>query len=806
VDLWRLAAWTRGQMDADSVVVMSGNRVIPHYILAGQLLFEADLPPHSDCCYHVYFTGGGRGTSTGDAKRINLASLPANLVTNPGFESGGKMPDGWTNSGNDPAHGVTFSLDTPGRDGHGRCAKMHVEAGRPEAWRGWHQDVPVQPGKTYLLAAWVKCQDVQQGEVRVHAHRQKADGTLSAYQPMTSIGSSITGSTDWTLLAGRLTMPEDTVRLQLHLTMLPTGTLWHDDVALLEIVRGTISHIESPPAEATKPLSVWQVPAVVKVFRDDPPRDLSGDVKISAARNEWEPLQLAIRGNRDFDAVKIAVDAPTGPHGFRLHDFRVAVVGYVPIDHRSSYYQTDSPAWCRKIPNGPGRGDGFPGMWPDPLLPQDTFDLKKDRTQPIWLSVHVPKDAPGGDYTGRVRLVSGQHEIADVPFRVHVWDFALPDERHVAAIYDVRLGHGQPLWGKSVDEAYPEIIRMMARHRLCPDTIRPAPVFTQKDGRIVADFSAYDRAAKVYFDELKFPFAYTPWNFYLFGWGHPPKTIFGQRPYPGDPPYESADRSRLRPEYKQVYQEMLRLFWDHVKEKGWARRIVLYISDEPYDRHDYIRQQMQALCDMIHEVDPDIPIYSSTWKHVPDWDGYLDIWGIGHYGRVTPEKMAQLREAGDRIWFTTDGQMCTDTPYAAVERLLPHYCFQYGAQAYEFWGVAWLTYDPFRFGWHAFIHQSGEPGKSHWVRYPNGDGFLLYPGKPLGVDGPVSSVRFEQAREGVEDYEYLYLLRQLIGRAKAAGRDVTAAQQAMDAAGSLVEIPNAGQHQSVGFREFRGIR
>ncbi len=58
---------------------------------------------------------------------------------------------------------------------------------------------------------------------------------------------------------------------------------------------------------------------------------------------------------------------------------------------------------------------------------------------------------------------------------------------------------------------------------------------------------------------------------------------------------------------------------------------------------------------MIHEVDPKIPIYSSTWKHVPDWDGYLDVWGIGHQGLVSPEKMEEIRRSGGRIWFTTDG-------------------------------------------------------------------------------------------------------------------------------------------------------
>ncbi|MFH1266852.1 MAG: glycoside hydrolase domain-containing protein, partial [Planctomycetota bacterium] len=691
------------------------------------------------------------------------------------------------------ADGVSYGFDDPGRESLGkRSVRMHVPHDVRPTWRGWQQGVPVRPGRTYLLAAWVKCDDVRGGDVHLHAHRHRADGSLSEHNPMVSCGPSISGTADWTLLSGRFTMPEDTVNFRIHLTMNATGTVWHDGVLLTEIVRGTVVRLEGRPLEQAAPFSLWQVPAVVKVFQDDPaPRETS-PTRISAARNEKEPLQLAVRSARALRDVRVEVDPPTGPEGANLDDLEVNVVGYVPIDHPTSYYQSDSPEWRRKIPTQPGRSDGWPGAWPDPLLPCGTFDLAANTTQPIWITVGVGRDAPAGDYSGTVRLVCEGECVAETPFTVHVWDFSLPDESHVAAIYDVRLGPGSKFWGKTIEELYPEIVRFMARRRLCPDTIHPAPVIKVENGRLVTDFTEFDKMAEVYFDELKLPFAYTPWQFYLFGWGHPPKTLFGQRPYPGDPPYEGVDRSTLQPEYKKTYQMCLKAFWDHLKEKGWEKKVVLYISDEPFDHHEHIREQMKALVDMIHEVDPQIPIYSSTWKHVPEWDGYLDVWGIGHYGRVSPEKMAELRAAGDRLWFTTDGQMCTDTPYCAVERLLPHYCFKYGVEAYEFWGVGWLTYDPYQFGWHSFIHQTSEPGRSTWVRYPNGDGFLLYPGAPVGHSGLVSSLRLEQAREGVEDYEYLFLLRRLVTEAKSAGRDTSEADAAMALAAELVTIPNAG--------------
>ena len=155
--------------------------------------------------------------------------------------------------------------------------------------------------------------------------------------------------------------------------------------------------------------------------------------------------------------------------------------------------------------------------------------------------------------------------------------------------------------------------------------------------------------------------------------------------------------------------------------------------------------------------------------------------------------MTRRKKEGDRIWFTTDGQMCTDTPFCAVERLLPHYCFHNGADAYEFWGVDWLTYDPHQFGWHSYIGQSDQPGNHYYVRYPNGDGYLTYPGAPVGVNGPISTIRLEQAREGAEDYEYLLLLKVIAAK---GGDRAAAAADLLRKAAELVPIPNAGGRYS----------
>jgi len=796
VDISPLLSRLGGKLNKESLRLTDGERLLAYYHLGEGLLFEAQIPPRTVRTFYAYLSMDPRLRATTTWSYADLLNSERNLVRNPSFESGEHLPDPWRGGaeGERPA-GAILGFDEPGLFGK-RCAKMFIPHGAKKAWTGWRQDVPVEPGKTYLFSAWLKCQDLE-GGLQLHAHFRNAAGELCKTQQYTSAGPALSGTKDWTRLFGMFTMPPDIATFQLHLTMLATGTAWHDGVVLAEVTTGIVGKLESRPLQG---LTVWQVNAITKVFQDDvPPRDIA-PVRLSAARNEKEPLQIAVRSPQAIKQIKVEVDAPVHANGKRLGDVQINVVGYVPVDHPSNYYSASSPAWQRKYPRGAGGCDGWVGLWPDPLLPRNTFDLQADVTQPIWLTVRVPKEAAAGDYKGKIRLGANGATLKEIPFTVHVWDFTLPDESHVKAIYDVRAGGaggtlsvGSPALRRNYEQ---ELWRLMAEHRLCPDTIRPEPIFKYENGKVTADFTEFDKAADLYFNVLKFPHAYTPWHFYLFGWGHPPAKKFGEEPYEGAHPYADANRSQLRPEFKRAYQACLKVYWQHLKEKGWDKKVVLYISDEPYFSQPPILDQMKALCAMIHEVDPAIPIYSSTWHHVPEWDNSLDVWGIGHYGVVPPPQIERLRAAGKRVWWTTDGQMCLDTPYCAIERLLPHYCFQYDVEAYEFWGVDWLTYNPYEFGWHSYINQSGQPGESTWVRYPNGDGFLVYPGAPIGHNGIVSSVRLEQAREGVEDYEYLYLLRSLIAQAKSAGRDTSAGEKALALASQLVTIPNAGGRYS----------
>jgi hypothetical protein len=68
----------------------------------------------------------------------------------------------------------------------------------------------------------------------------------------------------------------------------------------------------------------------------------------------------------------------------------------------------------------------------------------------------------------------------------------------------------------------------------------------------------------------------------------------------------------------------------------------------------------------------------------------------------------------------------------------------------------------------------------------NGDGFLTYPGKDMT---PLSSVRLEVIRDGIEDYECLAMLARLTQEAKSVPAERRPAPDVLQEAESLCLVP-----------------
>lgn len=783
-----------------AIQVTDGIRPVPYYRIGDYILFIQDIRAATEHNNYVYFNSGDK---TGENLNVvyleNLNDSGHNLVQNSDFEE----PDltGWT-AGSEK--GIEISRECKKGEG---SIKLQIAVGEKDKEIYMEQTLPVNSYKQYFFSSWIKCSDtvsqpdflasIQQRVIRIRFI--SGDGNPVGRVYRFAVDPERYMDNDWLQLYALMTAPENADSVNIQLANASPGSVWFDEIIFTEVITGTTSPlaIERKASGYLKEVTVWQEDPVVKVFQDDLPPAINGEISISVARNEVEPLQLVIRSPEEYKGLRIEITTPSDLNGNKIDQLETGVIGYVPVNYPSNYI-TDrvTPAWHQKIPSGSSGSDGWIGMWPDPILPFQSLDLPSNSTQPVWIEIKVPKDAVPGDYSGLVHLIHKNSVIKDIPFKVHVWDFTLPDISHMAAVYDARTRNRnffEP--GKSQNDLRRDIWKILADHRLNPDMITPAPEWKIENGRIHFDFTEFDKAAHYYFDTLKFTRAYSPQYFYCFTWANLPGEKFGELPYPGEYPYPDTDRGKLRPEFKRAYQSALRQYWNHMMEKGWADKVVLYISDEPHSEPD-ITAQMRALCDMIHEVDPKIPVYVSTWWYRPEYVGYVNVWGVsnhgGGWGRPVPESdLIKIRQTGGRLFFTTDGKMCTDTPYLGFERMLPYFCFKYGAEEYEFWAAAWYTLNPYEYGWHSFIRQSDRPGDQYWIRYPNGDGNFIYPGNPIGVNSLVATIRLKLAREGVEDYEYLYYLDSLMTVARNMGKNIRPAEKAIESAFNLVTIPSA---------------
>lgn len=765
--------------------VTDGSKPLPFYRMGNNILFISDIPALTQLTNYIYFNSEDKSKANiriSEMKDIN--DFGKNLVVNPGFEKEGLA--GWK----ELEGGGKVSASSDSKNGSG-SVQLEIAPGSSEKEAGLEQVVPVVEGRQYLFASWIKCSDrVEQSDFNrsirertIRAQFIDMKGNPVGRPRRIAVNPDVHRDNAWSQLYLLLSAPEKAASVELQLVNSAPGTVWFDDIVMADVISGETSPlaIERKDALNLKEFTVWQQDPIVKVFQDDlPPSDFQ-NASISVAKNEYEPLQLVLRSPVAYKQLKINVIPPENGNGNKLENIKTGYLGYVPVNYPSNYINDAvTPAWRQKKPSGTYGSDGWVGMWPDPIIPFQTFDLPAFTTQPVWIEFFVPKNAVPGDYNGKVQFLSGDNSVKEVPFSVHVWDFQLDDRSHMIAEYDLRMRG---------DSGRMDLWRLYSEYRITPDRVLPAPDWKNENGKIIFDFTAYDKAASYYFDTLNFPNTYSPQYFYLFGWASPPGPKFGEKPYEGNSPYPGVDRSKLRPEFKKVYQSALKQYWDHIKAKGWDDKVVLYISDEPHGLPE-ITAQMRALCDMIHEVDRKIPIYVSCWSYRPEYIGYVDVWGVSNH-RGPVEDLLQIHKTGDRVFFTTDGKLCTDTPYLGFERMLPYFCFKYGADEYEFWASTWFTFNPWDYGWHNFIHESQVPGQWRWTRYPNGDGYLFYPGKQIGLKGWVPSIRVKVIREGVEDYEYMYRLNSLITSAEKNGKDVSNAKNALDSARGLVTIPSA---------------
>jgi uncharacterized protein (TIGR03382 family) len=490
---------------------------------------------------------------------------------------------------------------------------------------------------------------------------------------------------------------------------------------------------------AASAADVWVASGSEKIRPDAKPRPAT-EVRIAAARNEFEAFQVVVTG--PASQVSARVSALDGPG--RLDDVKLYRVDLINVTNASAV-------------------DGGLGQWPDALVPDVDdvvgekrnafpFDVKSGESRAIWVEVRVPPDAKPGVYGGTVTIASAEGE-AKVPVTLTVWDFTLPSTsslRTSFAMYygDLAGGHGVQAGNDAAIRA--RYAQLGLDHRISMTSVAD-------DGH-QGDFGHFEQ----FYGGL----------------------VNGTAPtrLPG------AKLTAVRFVGNSTSVDQHKQWADYAKGKGWFDRLFDYTCDEPPLTCSW--DEINTRTNAVHAADPGFKTLVTTqiWdaeSHnvldgidimVPVVNWIDDKPGNDHAGDQRAKYDGFLaRSRQKELWLyqscmshgcggTVDiGNPSNDDVYFTG---WPTYMIDASAPRNR--AMEWISFIERATGelyWESGFAFGHDAWSNQWDFSGNGDGTLFYPGTPSRIGGstdiPVASIRLKMIREGMEDYEYLKLLADL---------------------------------------------
>jgi hypothetical protein len=507
------------------------------------------------------------------------------------------------------------------------------------------------------------------------------------------------------------------------------------------------------PAWESK-FQVWVADIHKHVFPNSFGRDLARRViDLQACRNEFVIAQLGLRSPVGVRAVSVRAGRLTAGGRELAAEWRVRYPGLMPVDENAQYT-------------------------PDPLWEVSSVALRPFQSQGVWIDLKVPEDAAPGRYEGTVTVVRDGASAVEFWVALEVLPAALPDPEGFHCYLNILVDPSSvarfqklPLWGDEHWRQLEGYVANLAAHGQKTivtfivddpwESVTGFPVRTivgwRAGGELKAgspaqlsfDFSNFDRFVDLCLragirDHIE---CWSP----LVQPGSDHSTIT----------YTDTAAGRERKiklpagseEYKAVWGQFAREFQEHLRQKGWLNKAYLAfdeISTAVLDR----------VVPFFHQVAPDLKLMISggddEGKHMAESPELAF-----HYGYYSPGSGVQLpdiaarRKAGKRTLL-----------YTAVTPIYPN-TFIFSApleSRYLPWAIWKWDFDGYiRWAWNFWPATLWDQPLFTW---PSGDMFFVYP----GPDGPVDSIRWEMLREGIEDYECLWIARSGLEKLRREGR------------------------------------
>jgi len=686
-----------------------------------------------------------------------LASLSSDArpgTPNPSFEAG---------QGDHPAQWSFYSW----QESEGWWDGEHAHAGKRSLGLrglngGWSANVPVDGGRAYAIRLYYRA---EAGPSRIVLYvRPTGRGQRSLlYRPHVCItpdqrgrfvdGAYVGGADEkgWVLFDGgefRAAPEVAAVNVLIKLVSKnPEARAWVDDVNVTPVAERTVPASAKLLRTITDGV-VWTDSENRKILpaQKPPAGPTQESIQIAAARGEYESFQVAISPTVDWEDVNWAWLDFSGPASLAKASLRCRRIECVNVERTMGPY-------------------GHRGLNPDPLTDRLPCGISAGTTQSFWFTLYVPPSQRAGAYESRLALTENGRTTCEIPLKLRVRAFAIPRRPSLTVCSSLRASLVLRTESGSDDAVLKRYYRCFFEHRTrCPVGVRYRPI----PGADLTQFLGHLRFMR---DELGAKQFVIP-TFWISHRGThkmPTDARWGRHRI-----FANAELTELDPGFERSFRACMLRQVQALKNEGLFLSPTVRFFDEPNFRDQATVNGLRALASFMLDIEPGLTVsIASTYPHpqltdvIREWTLHTDAW----YRHL--REIEAARAAGCRINVYNNAVNYPEHHPLRV-RLWPWLLRKYGVDGtYSWWGtVCWRG-----------------PMANPWTAGQGDSGVLLYPPRSADERGPISSVRWELFREGLEDYEYLHLAHDLADRSAKTGQPELArrGREAVTAALALVE-------------------
>ena len=499
--------------------------------------------------------------------------------------------------------------------------------------------------------------------------------------------------------------------------------------------------------------TVWGMPGTEKVYEDIDQNSeyyakykTSASVNMTMAKGEYEGSQIIISAGQDVTFDFESCDLVCGQNKIPKESVEIFVQKYVNVQ---ANYDV-----ATKLPVA---------RYPDALVPMQKIKeanenvVYKGENQGFYIRVKTAIDQPVGLYTGSLTLT-----IADksqkIPVSIQVEDVVVSEENHLksAFINGWYTSEGEL---DSSQEMLDNYNNALLEYRLCGTNL----MYSRHHREDISTPAKIDAWVEKAYEYMQNPLCSTI---------NMPYELRGQ--YLNEGRMENLLQAIFDYSLEKNYNMFEKLIWyggviDEPRGNGimeMARTISHQFNDLRNRFADKVESSsLEVSEEFKNELIQSIRIIPNILTEYYDEElANAKVTFCPLFQYYNSEDLRQQYEGlGERWWY---GCVQPKAPYPTYHiddtwlsaRVLSWLQAEYNVVGNLYWSTdLYARYDQSK--GYLSIEEYYE-GVAARFTGTNGEGFLFYPGKKYGVDGPLASMRLEAIRDGMEEYEILYTIKQ----------------------------------------------